>query len=261
MRRERFEYNSTLMRLSDEVVHGAFAEAVHFTELLDTVTGKIPALTECEKNGDKSGFITTSFELLDQMLEENEKLSVDNLEQLCDSPIANTEVLMKRISAIGADIVSGKEGLTRRLARYLEDCCDGYSFPSGKNLELLAERIEYYLGHLCFLIYYQYGLHHIESGSVTEPVFQFCAREGLEVLDILDFWKSMLKKHRPVLTVFEEYPDLEDSFWDAASAYMSDFDYFADILTKDDVLAIIAPGADVEALLLQVVMQRGSEHE
>lgn len=257
MKRAKFEYNETFVKLSEDLVNGALQEAMAFTATLDEVAKRIPMLEELDRAEDTEEFLARSFDLLDWLIDHGDQLRVDDLAELCDYPIASTEVLLKRVVAIATDVQTGKEGLTRMLSAVLDGFCDEYSFPSGGPLAVLKERTEFYLGQLGYFIYYQYGLHRIAEGVVTEPVFQYCMQEDMTPEEFEKYWSDLLRRYRPNLTVFEEYPELENPFWDVAGGYMSEFDLFADFLTKEDVLAILAPSADVVTLLGQVAARGG----
>ena len=239
MNRVRFEYNATLITLTEDVINGAFKEAVQFTEVLDKVMNTIAQLKVAEEQCNNDGFLEQSFELLDWIMDSSEKLCVDNLIDLCDYPIARTEVLTRRIVELGADIRTGSSGMTAVLAALLNSFCDSYSFPSGQDLKDFEHRVRYYLGQLGFFVYYQYQLYLVKDSVITEPVYQYCAQNGVGMQEIAKYWEELMRRYRPELTVFEEYPELESPFWDVAGSYMSEFDLFADFLTKDDVLALV----------------------
>ena len=258
MKRVKFSYNSTFMKLSDDTVNAAFSESVKFVELLVKIARAIPDLQALEKTGDTDGFMDSSFWLLDDIIDNDyDKLRAESLAELCDYPIASTDVLLRRAAEIGRELHTGKEGLTSLLSRAVTNFCDEYSFPSGENLEFLRGRIQHYLGQLGYFIYYQYGLHKVSDTTVTEPVYQFCMKDGRTPEELANFWSGVIKEFRPRLSVFEEYPELEEAFWDVAGPYMDEFDLFEDYLTKDDVVAILTPNADISELLGKVILRGG----
>ena len=65
--------------------------------------------------------------------------------------------------------------------------------------------------------------------------------------------KECWLEHRPTLPIFEEYPELEELFYEVAGAYVQDFDALEEYVTANDIFIIVnSTGLDIEEKVKEI---------
>lgn len=122
-----------------------------------------------------------------------------------------------------------------------------------KQVAMLRESVENTLAELAYFLFYQFSMDvtqaSIADGKETEvnvALHSYADENGEDVKEMLIFVTEVMSKFRPSLTIFEEYPDLEEAFYEIAGAYIRDFDRLSEFLTADIVSGVINGTVDVE---------------
>lgn len=131
----------------------------------------------------------------------------------------------------------------------LKDISDAYII-STKEAEFLRNNSAQLLAELAYFSFVQYQMKELEDGvGIDIALHNYLDENGKTAGWALELINGILEVHKPSLTIFEEYPELEDDFYFAAGAYIKDFETLSDKLTLETVRSVINGDGDIEKLL------------
>lgn len=116
------------------------------------------------------------------------------------------------------------------------------------------------IGNLSICLYYQFSLDDTVSSvanlselEVDVNVYKYTQANGVDVNSLALQIKECWLEHRPTLPIFEEYPELEELFYEVAGAYVQDFDALEEYVTANDIFIIVnSTGLDIEEKVKEI---------
>lgn len=206
-------------------------------------------------------------------VEEFPYFQLDELNRLLD--IKDTEIMLKFAKALSAkDLVTNRRlrsalDFKAKLVELTDKCVMAYvplNDEEGKSFNSMMKQC---IGHLSTFILYQFDLDAtqscIEDGVEIEAnldLVNYCDAHGKTIQDILEIVVNAMTKYKPVLPIFEEFPELEDQFLEIVGPFVQDFEMLEDYLTKEDVIKIVeTQNLDLEAYVKSIESRKGNRTE
>lgn len=135
-----------------------------------------------------------------------------------------------------------------------------YIPPTTQQVEDLRKVAYHVLGEISYFVYYQFDLdiskEKLDKGEELEvnvSVKSYMDNTGKSIQDIISNVRSVMDTHKPSLTVFEAFPELEDEFYIVAGMYIKDFEAMEEFITPDMIVKVVKgelePEKAVEMLL------------
>jgi len=125
-----------------------------------------------------------------------------------------------------------------------------------ETIEMLRELCLTTLGELAYFLYFQFQLEDtltdLSEGNdprVNVALAQFVDESGNDLEQVVTFVSEIMTEHRPTFTIFEEFPDLEDPFFEIVGPYVKDFERIIDFVTAEVVRDVIKNAGDVEEIV------------
>lgn len=202
-----------------------------------------------------------SYFQLDEMDMINDLTDLENLKLFSESLSCKDYVLCRRLR----DFLQ-YFNLTKEL---IENAEDVYIPLTKQEVDLIKRNLDYAIGNLSICFYYQFDMDTTASCigdnrelEVDINVYQYAEANNMSVSDLVLKVKESWSEHRPSLPLFEEYPELEDQFYDIAGAFVQDFDLLESSITVDDIYRIINDSeTDIEALVKEIESRATGETE
>lgn len=148
------------------------------------------------------------------------------------------------------------------LTEQIKKCSLAYMPLSEKVVATLTELVDNVLAELSYFAYFQFDLDvtsddlkeqkSINDVRVNVGLYQHLEESGKDLEEVLNLVTTIMADHRPQMTIFEEFPELEDTFYQIAGAYIMDFEKIADFVTADIVRAVITDSGDVEQIIKEL---------
>lgn len=244
--------------------------------------------TKIKKNlGDLSKHIpevvTNSFAVLDTLLEvapvcmsyeeykqevgeidEFEFYQLDELEKLLQ--LEGCSILENFAVALSAkDLVTNRRLMSsidfrKRLIATLEVVEAAYIPLNQKELARIRTLFGQTIGHITTFLYSQFemgvtldAVNENEDPSVNIDIFKYAESVNKDVITLEKEVYNAMVKYRPSLPVFEEYPELEEEFYDIAGPYIQDFEILEGLITSEDVKLVLEnSNLDLEAFIEEI---------
>jgi hypothetical protein len=249
--------NTTFGKLSDERVVDAVTDAIQAMQMF---TDLHAALTKAEEAGE-SGNDDAEMEMLDMVEAMTMDLSFDGLEAFAQNMAASSDSIQRRLN-------NGVHYLTEA-AKLLNTISVAFIPMTTKQIQVLKEYSAEILAELSYFTFYQYNLDqtqesiaHDKEIEINLAVVRYCDNSGADVKEVLIKVVAIMSQYRPRFTIFEEFPELEDEFYNIAGAYIRDFDTLSEFVTADVVKAVLSGDADVEQVIKSLeasIMVAGEE--
>lgn len=171
-------------------------------------------------------------------------LSIKNLDSFYVNSLSGYQDLKRRISDAFDNYYKFKD--------LVQDDYDAFVPVEFKVLPELLKVTKSCYGHLALFLVRQYEMEELTLENFTEKVeFSLenaCKDLGIsspeDVLKIRGLLLERVSEYKPKIEVFDEYPDLEDKFFEKVGNDFYDLDY----LTYEDVMDIIEERLDPEDL-------------
>lgn len=172
------------------------------------------------------------------------------------------ELNLGAISSFHLNSLSGYQDLKRRISDAFENYYklvdlvtpdyDAFLPIELDNLKEALGLAKSSYGHLALFLVRQFEMEGLTEENFKEEVeFSLenaCKDLGISspkaVLDIRDFLTNKVSEYKPQIEIFDEYPELEDKFFEKVGKEFYDLDY----LTYEDVMNIIDEKLDPEDL-------------
>ena len=225
-------------------------------------------LGDVSKNVDE--FVKESFTILNSLLKVS-KVSMNDVEYqnsvalpVEDYPYFQLDVLTEFTDVSGlqslklmAKSLSARDLVTNRrlksaldykekLMSVIEQVTTAYIPLSSEDIASVASLDKQALGNLATFIYYQFGLDLTIDSAENESevvaninVYQYAEATNMDVVVLAREVEKVMKDFRPTLPVFEEFPELEEEFYDIAGVYVQDFEALESEITAEDVKRVL----------------------
>ena len=116
------------------------------------------------------------------------------------------------------------------------------------------------IGNLSVCIYYQFSMDetiksiaNLEELVADVNLYKYVEANSLDLNKLVLKIKESWLENKPSLPIFEEYPDLEEMFYELAGAYIQDFDALEDYITIDDIFMIVnSNNLDIEGKIKEI---------
>lgn len=156
----------------------------------------------------------------------------------------------------------------KKLLALAEKVTTAYIPLSEAELKNLNKLIRQAIGHLSMFLYSQFDMSDTlsdvernEEPTVNIDVYRYAETVKVDVIELEKSVEEAMVKYRPNLPVFEEFPELEEEFYDIAGPYLQDFELLEDLVTTEDVrLVLNEPNIDLESLI-ETIKSRGNVRE
>ncbi len=197
--------------------------------------------------------------------EEFEYYQLDELENIVDLNVGPTMSLFAK--SVGAKNPSTHRRLRMlvqefaRLRALAEEATERYLPLSRKEIDNIADYIIECLGQVSYFLYYQFGVDTFMKGydndedelEVDINMFSYCDKQGLDIEKVAVLINKVRIAHKPTLPIFDEVPELEESFYDLVGGYVKDFEKLESKLTVEDVRAVLDnPNLNYEDFLASI---------
>lgn len=234
LKREGFKVPSETFKVSPDEANEAFANAMPWLKSVVEITTMMRELTKGEWDDD------LEMDIVDVIVDNEDTYQITKLNNLMAKPIGKTEA----ISDIQQTLIplpnSGEEPLQELLVKLFKDIALNYALPTVKVTQNLATMLNSYTNRLVYFIYYQFEMNKYQIGVISEPVYQYAMKsENGEIDKFMKEMDELAVRFRPQLEVFDEYPELEDAFFEVAEVYMENLDLFTATLTYQEVVSVI----------------------
>jgi hypothetical protein len=175
---------------------------------------------------------------LDQISSISYSLNYSALSDFSEAHLAGSHVANRRAS-VGVHYLNLLEKISKQIA-------GPYIPPTTQQVEDLKKVAYHVLGEIAYFAYYQFDLdktlESISSGGELEvnvSVKAYCDNTGKRVEDVVNQVKAITESHRPTLTIFEAFPEIESEFYVICAMYIKDFEALEEFLTPDIVLKVV----------------------
>lgn len=237
------DVNRTLSNITDEQVYKLVDECKDILHLFSKLEMVIKPKSEGGEFEELDDIVLDA--QLDVIEEIDANLKYDSLRLFSQGFFAPNYSLTRRI-----DTSVHYLDIAKKMIRELSEA---YVYLSTEQIEGLKKLAYHVLGEVSYFLYFQFRLNETEASikNKEELVLSVAIKSYLddsgEVLEsFLNFLKDIMVSHRPELTIFEAFPDLEDEFYLIAGAYIKDFEAMEEFLTIDIVSAVIKGEMDPE---------------
>ena len=205
-------------------------------------------------------------------VEEFEFFQLDELEKVLQLESCN--ILETFASSLCAkDLVTNRRLMSsidfrKRLVALVEKVESAYIPLSQKELESIKRLVDQTIGHLTTFVYSQFemgvtldAVNDNEEPSVNIDIYKYAESVNKDVLTLEKEVYDAMLKYRPSLPVFEEFPELEEEFYDIAGPYIQDFELLEDLITSEDVRLVLENNnLDLE-VFIEEIKARGQVRE
>lgn len=193
-----------------------------------------------------------SYYQLDEMDLINELTGLDTLSLFAESLSCKDYVLSRRLNDFMQYFNISKE--------LIENAEDAYVPLTKGEVDLIRRNIDYAIGNLSICFFYQFDMDNTircigENLEIEVDInlYQYSEANDIPISDLVLKVRESWLAHRPTLPLFEEYPELEDQFYDIAGPYVQDFDILENSITVQDIYRIINESdTDIEALVKEI---------
>lgn len=127
---------------------------------------------------------------------------------------------------------------------------------STKKAEEMRKVVYHVLAEVSYFLYYQFRMD-LTKKSIDEDgelqlnvaLKSYLDDSGKSLDDLIQLFRQVMDTHRPNITIFEAFPELEEEFYSIAGAYIRDFETFSEYVTKDLVVDVITGKVDAETVV------------
>lgn len=246
MRLEKTILNESFVHLNNEEVVEVFSECYNLVAGLL----KVDSILTSEQDYARNNLKSIDFEYF----------QLDTLEELLDIAYPKTLEIFATGLCSGFTVCNrrAKDALSyyRACIELVKAYTTAYVPLTEKEVQKLKERVTETLGHLAYFLYYQFGMGNTADSFVegieivVDFAFnKFCDVKGLDFRNVINDIKAIAWTFRPHLPIFEEFPELEEEFYDIAGPYVQDFDLLEEKLNIETVKQIIKGDCDIEQLI------------
>lgn len=214
--------------------------------------------------------------MLEEVLYEDRYMKMEgaSLEHLDDVRLDMISMLdfnlkFNMLSDFNNGFLSGSKATLRRVkagVHYLDllesivkEISEPYLPPTTKQVEDLREVTYHVLGEISYFTYYQFNLDlsketldNSKELEVNVSVKAYMDSTGKSIEDIISSVRKVMDSHKPNLTIFEAFPEIEEEFFSVVGVYLKDFESMEELITPDLVLKVvkgeIEPEVAVETL-------------
>jgi hypothetical protein len=244
-------FNTTLSQLDLEEATTVFDEALTIIHNLVEFAEVLVDADEYLKQNPGTDYSEAQLDAVEAVLLD---LRYNSLEMFDESLYASFDSTQRRIT--------NSVHYLKQLNEILTSLSNAYVYLTTEDVKLLKELVDNILAELCYFVFFQFELdatqRSLASGKETQVsvvVHRYSDLNRYSVDSLLAYIQALMKQYRPVLGLFEIYPQLEEEFYNIAGAYIKDFDMLSEYLTLDVVSAVINGTSDVEKVIASIEHQ------
>lgn len=244
-----FAVNKSLGGVGKDVITGVFDQIISALEAVEQIYKWTGEKDEIIKEFEVS---EVDWEQLDALEEAGVELQLRYITIFSGSMAGTSDVLNRRIANASALLTTLKETVLSLVNKYVP-----LTYEENKFLHELATEC---LGDLAYFAYYQFNLDKTESDikagldyEVNVVVAHWSDSSNKMTLeDLLEYLGRIIKNHKPSLTLFEQFPELEDAFFDMVGPYAMDLEEFSDFITLDHVKSVVEEKITPQQLVIEL---------
>lgn len=241
--------NNLFIKLKSDDVQAVLHESLTTIDtLLELDTVLLPMSEYFEKHGPVEDFPYFQLETLEKFLYDTEYSSISGFSTALSSsePVCNRRA-KDSVLYIG------------NLKNTLQAYCTAYVPLTDAEVLSLKQNVAEILGQLAYFVYLQFGFENIlrcfldgKEIEIDVNFYTYSNKRSVDFRNIILKIKGVVWSYRPHLDIFDEFPELEEEFYDIAGPYVTDFEKLEMNLTKDFVLSVINGECDVEEMIKRV---------
>jgi hypothetical protein len=175
-------------------------------------------------------------------------IEYSNLEMFAEGMFSASESTQRRITNAVHYLAQFKE----RIKAHAE----AYIYLTTEEVEVLKELANNILAELAYFTFFEFELDKTADTIIKKAelevnivVHRYTDMQQIPIEHLLISIQRIMKIYRPVLGLFEQYPELEEEFYNVAGPYIKDFEVLTEYVTLDMVKGVISGSLDVETVI------------
>lgn len=244
--------------INDGTFRDMFINCVSILDRLLFIEESAP-ITEDKRHEIEKQEIDADYYMLDLLSEVTGISIADSTDIITLSYACKNNVIARRMT----------EGLKylRQLIELSQDAVELYTPLEEDEVKRVKDLLSNTIGCLSFSIFKQFDMQItldtldtdrvdinnviVNAADVGFPVFSYFS-EDADMFTLMKELSKVVTKFKPTLELFEEYPELEEPFYDAVAEYAYDFTILEPYLTIDIIKEIVTKGVFTEEDYLEL---------
>lgn len=199
-------------------------------------------------------------EITGKSVEDFPYVQLDTLEGVLNTPS------MEALKKFGEGLCSTSVVVNRRVTDFCEEdeklrkrineLVSFYTPLTIGEIDEIKKQLKECIGHLIQFLYHEFEIKSIKDCikegrdlSVNKFIAAYCDEKNKNLGELVLQLESVLESYKPRMEIFDEYPELEDPFYEKCGPIIMDYEVLERLLTIDMIKGVVNGSIEVDLLI------------